>query len=414
MSLFDQDGPDPVSPPSGPSLSDPPADPGPGQPAAPQPDPEPHAGSRRSRRRLPRTPPDGEFIEVKAAAGPLRKLVGVLVVFGFVIGAALGGAYWWYRRQVDPPGPQGLSVSVSIVKGSSTNGIGKTLEKAGVIANSTLFTFYVRRKNAGPFEAGQFVLRKHSDFDSTIRILERGPVPPRFTRVNIPEGLTLSELTVRLHDGVARFRPTDVRAELGSGRIRSSLRTGAGGSWEGLLFPASYDVGARTELRTVLSQMAEKMEHITRLEGIGTRTAAVAKKYRIRLTPTQMVTVASLIQEEAGNTREAPKIATVIYNRLRQGIPLGIDATSRYLAKKSGKPIDFTSRSPYNTRRVKGLPPTPIAAPGRDAIHAALNPATGPWIYYVLTAPGRHTFAETDAQFLAAKEICKAKALGCG
>lgn len=351
---------------------------------------------------------------MRAAPGPGRKLIGILLVFGIVAGVAIGGGYSWYRRQVDPPGPPGSAVSVVIPKGTSTSGIGDVLENAGVISNSMVFTFYVKRKKAGPFEAGRFVVRKHSDFDSVIRVLRRGPVPPRLTRVTIPEGLTLSELEVKLHDAVPRFGPDDVRQALAAGRVVSPLRPGPRGSWEGLLFPASYDVGARTDLVTVLSQMAKKMDDVTRAEGIGARAFAIAQRYRIPITPYQLLIVASMIQKEAGSAEEAPRIATVIYNRLQQGIPLGVDATSRYLAGVTGQKVDFTSTSPYNTRRQKGIPPTPIAAPGRYAIHAALNPADGPWLYYVLSAPRKHVFVVTNAEFLRAKEICKAKALGCG
>ena len=108
----------------------------------------------------------------------------------------------------------------------------------------------------------------------------------------------------------------------------------------------------------------------------------------------------------------------MIYNRLSQGIPLGIDATSRYEAELAGRDredIDFESDSPYNTRRIAGLPPTPIASPGRASIEAALNPADGPWIYYVLEdAEGNHFFTDSNSEFLAAKERCREAGLGCG
>jgi UPF0755 protein len=128
--------------------------------------------------------------------------------------------------------------------------------------------------------------------------------------------------------------------------------------------------------------------------------------------------VASLIEEESKVPEERPMVARVIYNRLRQGMPLGIDATSRYEAEIEGRErgdIDFTSDSPYNTRRVRGLPPTPIASPGRASIEAALDPAEGPWLYYVLEdAEGNHFFTESNSEFLAAKQRCEDAGLGCG
>ncbi len=120
------------------------------------------------------------------------------------------------------------------------------------------------------------------------------------------------------------------------------------------------------------------------------------------------------MQEEAGSAEEAPKVARVIANRLQQGWALGIDATSQYLAGIEGGAVDFESDSPYNTRRQVGLPPTPIAAPGAYALEAAAAPEPGPWMYYVLTDPGVHTFVVTDAEFQEAKQICIAKDLGCG
>ena len=139
---------------------------------------------------------------------------------------------------------------------------------------------------------------------------------------------------------------------------------------------------------------------------------------RFNLTPYEVLIVASLIEEETKVDAERAQVARVIYNRLSQGIPLGIDATSRYEAELAGRDredIDFESDSPYNTRRIAGLPPTPIAAPGRASIEAALNPADGPWIYYVLEdAEGNHFFTDSNSEFLAAKERCRDAGLGCG
>jgi UPF0755 protein len=139
---------------------------------------------------------------------------------------------------------------------------------------------------------------------------------------------------------------------------------------------------------------------------------------RLGLDPYEVIIVASLIEEEAKVPEDKAKIARVIYNRLEQGIPLGVDATSRYeavLEGRSREDVDFTSTSHYNTRRVAGLPPTPIASPGKSSIEAALNPEDGPWIFYVLEdAQGHHFFTESAKEFERAKARCKANGLGCG
>jgi len=360
---------------------------------------------------------DEEYIELRPEASPWRRALAVLVVLAVLVGALVAGGLWWYRRQVDPPGSPGAAVPVVISKGSSTSAIGNTLHDAGIISNGAVFAFYVQRKHAGPFEAGRFVLHTNSDFDSVIRVLGKGParsIAAPTVKVNVPEGFTVAQISERLQRRVPRFTAPAITAALASGKVRSTLRPAGQTSWEGLLFPATYDVSVRTDLAALLEQMAAKTETVSRAAGIDAQAAVVAQMYGIKLTPYQALIVASLIQEEAGSATEAPMVATVIYNRLRKGLPLGIDATSRYLAESTGTPIDFTSTSPYNTRRQVGLPPTPIAAPGQFAIQAALHPADGRWLYYVLTEPGKHTFAVTNDEFLRAKRECEAKNLGCG
>jgi UPF0755 protein len=126
-----------------------------------------------------------------------------------------------------------------------------------------------------------------------------------------------------------------------------------------------------------------------------------------------------LIEEEAKFPEERNKVARVIYNRLEQGIALGIDATSCY--EKSGESscrlstADLQSDSPYNTRRQKGLPPTPISSPGRASLEAALHPDGGDEIYYVRNdAEGHHLFTASADEFNAAKQTCIQNGWGCG
>jgi UPF0755 protein len=138
------------------------------------------------------------------------------------------------------------------------------------------------------------------------------------------------------------------------------------------------------------------------------------------LAPYQIVIIASLIEREAKIPEDQAKIARVIYNRLGAGMPLGIDAALCY---QRPKPCQLTTTeleqdSPYNLRVNTGLPPTPIAAPGAGALQAALHPADGDWLYYVLdpnaATPGGHFFTSDYDEFLQVKEACEAAGLGCG
>ena len=135
-------------------------------------------------------------------------------------------------------------------------------------------------------------------------------------------------------------------------------------------------------------------------------------------TPADVVTVASMIQSETRLDEERPDVAQVIYNRLAQNIPLGIDATLAYGLGKNGNDLtvsDLQTDSPYNTRTRAGLPPTPISAPGEASLEAALAPTTGDLLYYVLESQdGRHFFTASYDEFLAARQRCADAGLGCG
>jgi len=140
---------------------------------------------------------------------------------------------------------------------------------------------------------------------------------------------------------------------------------------------------------------------------------------RVGHTPYETLIVASLVEQEAKVDADRPKIARVIYNRLDQGVPLGVDATLCYL--KDERPCvlhasDLASTSPYNTRKKAGLPPTPIANISRASLDAALNPDGGDELCYVLDPnlpPGHHFFTASASEFEAAKARCHAANLGC-
>ena len=151
-------------------------------------------------------------------------------------------------------------------------------------------------------------------------------------------------------------------------------------------------------------------------EKVATELDIEGRAAALGVSPWDVLVVASLVEREAKVDPDRAKIARVIYNRLQRDMKLEIDATVLYAVNKDrGLTLaDLNIDSPYNTYKVKGLPPTPIAAPSRKSIEAALNPADGRWLWYVLTDKnGAHTFAETEKAFLAAKEICEREKL-CG
>jgi UPF0755 protein len=149
---------------------------------------------------------------------------------------------------------------------------------------------------------------------------------------------------------------------------------------------------------------------VAQFNKVATSEDLVAKAGQAHLTPAELVTVASLVQAESGNVGDMPKVARVVYNRLRQGMKLQFDSTTLYGLGKFGISAsneDIKSNSPYNTYKFKGLPPGPIDSPSQSAIDAAVNPAAGAWLYFVTTDPsaGKTEFAVTypDFQRLEAK-----------
>ncbi len=358
---------------------------------------------------------DGEWAEIRPPmSGRRRVLLGLAVVLTVLVVAG-GATYVWVQRQIDPPGAAGADIELEVAAGSTTEDIGSVLADNGIISSSLVWNYWTRVGEKGPFQAGLYVFQENSSFDEAVAVLDGGPRAPENVLLTVPEGLTVTEIIPRLADpegGLDRWSVDELNAALGSGEIRSQFQPADQPSMEGMLLPETYDVDEETDERSFIARMVAQLDETLVALEVESKAAALG------ITPYEVVVVASLIEEEARVPEDRTKISRVIHNRLAQGIPLGIDATSRYEAEIAGRSrddIDFDSDSPYNTRRVQGLPPTPIAAAGSASLDAALNPEAGDWIYYVLAdAEGHHTFAVTNSEFLAAKQECIRLDLGCG
>ncbi|MCW3040616.1 MAG: mltG, partial [Solirubrobacterales bacterium] len=174
---------------------------------------------------------------------------------------------------------------------------------------------------------------------------------------------------------------------------------------EGFFFPASYTLRASASAATLVKEQLSTFKRET-----AKIDYAYAKKKQ--LSRYDVLIIASLIENEAQTAKDRPLIAAVIYNRLKQGIALGIDATTRYETGNygaNGRPIlqsELDADTPYNTRRKPGLPPTPISNPGLASLKAAAQPAKVPYLYYVVKpcGNGAHTFSTTDAEAQKARD----------
>lgn len=328
---------------------------------------------------------------------------GVAVVL--VAFALLGG--WWVMRQVDPGDP-GEAVTVAVPPGSSTRQIASLLEREGVITSATVFQYYVRWQGAGPFEAGSYDgLRERSAMGDVVDRLDRGPLPPNYTELVIPEGFWLSDITQRILQTFPQMDPAELQTALTT--VRSRYQPADSTNLEGLLFPATYRVeeGDEADEEKLVRQMVEKFDATADEIGLDD-TSVPSEAAGQPLSPYEVLVVASMIEEEARVPEERPRVARVVYNRLQEGMMLGIDATVLYAIGEQKEQLtrsELDTDSPYNTRRYEGLPPTPIASPGRASLEAALQPEDGPWLYYVIEdAEGRHFFTESADEFEQARQ----------
>ena len=348
-----------------------------------------------------------------------RWLVTLLVLGGIIV-VVVGGAMWWYRNQVDPPGDPGETVQVQVPEGASTSKVASILDDQGIITSATVFNFYAGGKDLSGVQAGTYEFRTNSSFDDAIAVLKAGPSAPvakAVTKVTIPEGYTVRQVIDRISKKVPRLKAADLQAALDSGKVVSSLKPADQASWEGLLFPATYEIADDDSAVDVMSRMAAEMETRVQALGLEDAQAHIKRQWGLDLSAYDLLKVASMIQYEAAVPEDAPKIGAVTYNRLQKGMPLQYDSTSIYESGLQGKgpdQVDYTADSPYNTRTRTGLPPTPISAPGEYALQGAFEPADGPWLYFVLTDPKVVSFTDDYQEFLDFKAECARKGLGCG
>ncbi len=332
--------------------------------------------------------------------------VALVVVLGLVVAGVVG--YVRVSHDINPPGGPGPQVTVVIPPGASTTRIAGILAKAGVIHGPDVFSVYVKLNGAGPLEAGTYHLATNQSYASVIRALENGPVLLT-SKLVVPEGYTIAQMATAVArlPGIGITAHDFMQAATG-GEVRSPYEPAGTNSLEGLLFPATYPVVQGESAATLVTYMVQTFDfHARQLD-----LPAVAK--RLGYSPYQVVTVASIVEREAKWAADRGPIASVIYNRLSRGIPIGADSTLLYGLGNPKGPVDYNSPNPYNTRLNPGLPPTPISNPGIPSLEAALHPSKTSYLYWVEINPdGKMGFATTPAQFAQLQAECRNAGLGC-
>lgn len=306
----------------------------------------------------------------------MRAFLRSIIILGLV---ALGFA-WWVAAGFTQAGPLQESKTIVFPAGDRFTHIADTLGEQGVIAHPFLFKVLVfARGESSRFKAGEYLFPPSiSALEVAAMIAGGKTVMHHFT---IPEGLMTSEILEMLR-----------QTPLLDGEITLDVK-------EGELLPETYNYSRGDKRNEIITRMRRAMQ----------KTLAEAWEGRADglpfTTPLQALTLASIVEKETGLPSERPHVASVYINRLKKGMLLQADPTTAY-AVTDGKhklaraltTADLQMDSPYNTYRAAGLPPGPIANPGRASILATLHPIVSDDLYFVATGTGGHNFAKTEAE----------------
>ena len=354
-------------------------------------------GSRRAQRR---------------ESGRLRGCLPMLLVLVLVVAGMWFGGGWAVDRvkslvgeNPDYPGPGSGSVTIEVHEGDTAAAIGRTLKEADVVKSVGAFTdAAVADERSRSIQVGFYEMKKQMKAADALAIL----VDPKNlvqARVTIPEGYRVKDIVKAI------AAKTDITAAQVNAALKNPAALGlpaaAEGKVEGYLFPATYTVVPGETAKQLLTQMVAKTVTVQKELHLEARAKTLG------YTPEEIMTVASILESEGSRAEDLPKIARAIYNRLDAGMPLQSDATVNYANDKSGSVYttaeDRQNPSPYNTYLHPGLPPGPIGSPGESTIEAALNPADGPWLYWVTVnlRTGETRFNETYEGHLRDRELLR-------
>lgn len=326
------------------------------------------------------------------ARNPFVVVGNAIITLLLIAMLGAGGAYYYGRQMLEAPGPLKEDKIVNIPQRAGKRDIAETLNKESVTdVNPWVFIAAVAAlKASSDLKPGEYSFQKNASLRDVIATMVEGKVVQH--AVTIPEGLTSEQIVARLSDN-----------DIFTGSVRELPR-------EGTLLPETYKFPRGTPRDQVIQRMQQAHKRVL-AEIWERRSQDLPVK-----TPEQLETLASIVEKETGKPDERSRVAAVFVNRLKQKIKLQSDPTIIYglVGGKGtlGRPIkrsEITQPSPYNTYVIEGLPPGPIANPGRASLEAAANPARTRDLFFVADGSGGHAFTETyDAH---QKNVAKLRAM---
>lgn len=347
-----------------------------------------------------------KMLEHQSEARIVRRIVLIITIILAVTIVLIGGGGYLYIQSALKPVDSSSKVqkNVEIPIGSSVTGIGERLEQNGIIKDAKVFKYYVKLKNEGGFMAGDYQLSPSMDVPEIVSRLKTGKVLAKASfKIAIPEGKQLKEIAAimakatnqdeaqvlaKLNDKefiktlMAKY-PDILTNEILNPSIMYPL--------EGYLYPATYPFfKPNPSVEEMVTAMLDKTREV-----LADYTDEAKDK---KLSVHQLLTMASLVEEEATEKADRKKISSVFYNRMEKGMPLQTDPTVLYAQGKHKERVvykDLEVNSPYNTYKNPGLTPGPIANAGKSSIEAALEPEQTDYYYFLATADGTVIFTKT-------------------
>ena len=320
----------------------------------------------------------------------MKKAAALLVV---LIVIAAGAAAWWFYTGVDRPykGYAAPEVFIEIPQGAGSVAIAKRLADAGVVHDVHSFRLALWLTGEGRrLQAGEYRFDRPVSARQVAGKIARGEV--YVCPITFPEGLTIKQMAA-IYEAKGFGPAADFSAAAKNVALVSAIDPEAH-DLEGYLFPDTYKLPRKATAAQLAARMVQGFMRALTPDLID---AADARHLTVR----QLVTLASIVEKETGNNDERPLVAAVYTNRLRLGMGLQCDPTVIYALDRAGRYSGNLTRenlqfdSPYNTYRYAGLPPGPIASPGRASLEAAAHPADVPYLYFVSRNDGTHAFAST-------------------
>lgn len=340
----------------------------------------------------------------------MKKLVAILVIIAVAGFGASRGLDWWNYNVNTPVSSDSHKVPFHIDQGETPTEIGNDLQIAHLIRSTVAFDLYTRITGAGPkFEAGDFVLDTNMSLSDIVAALQHGNSQQQV--VTFPEGFPLYQQAKVVDGKKLGVAPNYFTAAdyLQAARDPawatqySFLPAHAGNAnypYEGYLFPDTYRIDPAGGVRGLVKQQLDEFGVVfTRdMESQIQQATATRPAESVQA----IVILASMVDREANTSTDRGNVCSVYYNRLRIGMPLGVDATLLYgLGRLTPEPTfqELQSSSPYNTRNHTGLPPGPISNPGEAAIKACVSPPKTQYLFYFADRQGVTHFETNEADF---------------